>query len=60
MINTFYKEHPKMPIITSLPLDSTLSIARPIVLKEPKQKYTRYLNKKTNKKAKAKILYLRL
>ena len=38
LINTFYKEYAAKLIATSLSLDSTLSMARHLVLKELKQK----------------------
>ena len=56
LINIFYKEYSKKPIATSSFLNSTLPIARPIVLKKPKQKRD-YLGKRTNKKSKIKASY---
>ncbi len=49
LISTFYKEHPKKPIAISLPLDPAPPMARPTVLKEPKQKRGRPI-KGVNKK----------
>ena len=50
LISTFYKKYPKKSIATSLPLNSTLSIAKSMVFKEPKQKCGR-LSKKANQKS---------
>ena len=49
IITTFHKNHLKTLIATFLPLDSAPLIARPLVLKELKQKYG-YPSKKTNKR----------
>ncbi len=38
LISTFHKEHPAKPTATSLPLDSAPLMAKPTILKEPKQK----------------------
>lgn len=35
LINTFHKDHSEKAAVTSLPLNSALSMARPIVPKEP-------------------------
>ncbi len=51
-INTIYKKHPKKPIVTSSLLDSILPIARPKVLKDPKQKRG-HLSKRANKRGKS-------
>ncbi len=48
LISTFHKEHPKKPTVTSPPLDSAPPMARPTILKEPKQKHG-YPNKGANK-----------
>ena len=50
LINPFYKEYPEKRIVTSLPLDSALSMTKPIVLKKPKQKCARP-SKKANKRS---------
>ena len=49
LISTFHKEHPEKPIATSPPLDSALSMARPTVPKELKQKHG-HPSKKANKR----------
>ena len=51
LINNFYKECPEKPIVTSLPLDSVLLIARFLVPKEPKQKHS-CLSKEAKKRGK--------
>ncbi len=38
LISIFHKEYPEKPTATSLPLDSAPPMARPTILKEPKQK----------------------
>ena len=59
LINTLYKEHPKKPIATSLPLDSVPPMAKPTVLKKPKQKRDRP-NKKINKRGRNKSVVQKL
>ena len=49
LINTFHKKHPEKSIAISLPLDFALSMAKLLVLKEPKQKRS-CLSKRANKK----------
>ncbi len=51
LISTFHKEHPEKPTATSLPLDSTPPMAKPTILKEPKQKRGRP-SKRANKQRK--------
>ncbi len=41
LISTFHKEHLENPTATSLPLDSALPMARPMIPKELKQKHGR-------------------
>ena len=55
LISIFHKEHPKKPIATSLPLDSALPMAKPTILKEPKQKCGPP-SKKTNKRGRNKSI----
>ncbi len=55
LINIFHKENPEKLTATSLPLDFTLSIARPLIPKELKQKYD-YLSKKSIKEAEIRML----
>ncbi len=52
LISTFYKEHLKKSIAASPPLDTALPMARPPILKEPKQKRGR-LSKRANKRGKS-------
>ncbi len=50
LISTFHKEHLEKPTTTSPPLDSALSMAKPMVSKdEPKQKCG-YPSKRANKR----------
>ncbi len=51
LINTFHKEHPENPTVTSLPLDSVSPMARPMIPKEPKQKRG-HPSKRVNKQGK--------
>ena len=51
LISTFYKEHSEKLTAISLSLDSVSLIARPTVLKEPKQKRG-HLSKRANKRGK--------
>ena len=38
MVNTFHKDYPEKPIATSVPLDSALSMAKPIIQLPAKRK----------------------
>ncbi len=51
LISTFYKEYPKKPTATSLPLDSVLPMVRTMILNKPKQKRGRS-SKRANKRSK--------
>ncbi len=51
LISTFHKEYPEKPIVISLLLHSALSIARPTIPKEQKQKRD-HPNKGVNKQSK--------
>ena len=50
LISIFYKQHPEKLTATSLPLDFAPPMARPTVLKEPKQKYD-WPSKRANKRS---------
>ena len=57
LINIFYKEHPKKPTTTSLPLDSIPPMVKLLVLKKLKQNHDRP-NKGVNKKSRNYGLHL--
>ena len=51
LTSIFYKEHLEKPTVAFLLLDSAPSMAKPSVLKEPKQKHG-HLSKRANKRSK--------
>ncbi len=53
LINTFYKEYPEKPTVTSLPLNFASLMARPTVpKKQPIKQKRNHLNKRANKRGK--------